>query len=278
MMIILDIKNLMIKAKPLTKEELKTRKISRYKEAQENPENMSYWFPKLKETNDSVLKLPKTEIVQLDFETWDWLNSDSYTEDKIQGFNQFLLKEIEETLTEKKTLFMKTGIFSNKFNFAMTVIGNKETIGRQLLGIYYESMMLGADNTAEVVFREMIPDKEGRKKIYNGMPLHTEFRVFYDFDEKKIVGVANYWHPDVMIKSLRGDDLQAYESEMGKIKNDYEINKSRITNEVKKFMSACEGLSGKWSIDIMKNGNDLWLIDMARMEKSALANQIERVD
>lgn len=63
-------------------------------------------------------------------------------------------------------------------------------------------MIVGADDTSEVVFREFIGSKEDVPTIYSGMPLHTEFRVFYDFGSKKAIGVSNYWNPEVMEKSM----------------------------------------------------------------------------
>ncbi len=34
--------------------------------------------------------------------------------------------------------------------------------------------------------------------IYKGLPLHTEYRVFVDADEKKVLGLNPYWEPEVM--------------------------------------------------------------------------------
>ncbi len=33
-------------------------------------------------------------------------------------------------------------------------------------------------------------------------------------------------------------------------------------------------LSGQWSIDIMQNGNDFWIIDMALAQDSAFYNKV----
>ena len=48
----------------------------------------------------------------------------------------------------------------------------------------------------------------------------------------------------------------------------YEQNKERVTKEVEKLLPNLD-LSGQWSLDIMQNGNDFWLIDMALAENSA---------
>jgi len=143
--------------------------------------------------------------------------------------------------------------------------------------MYYTSMLVGAGNTNEVVFREFLVDEENRLTIYDGMPLHTEYRVFYDFDTHKVVGVSNYWHPDVMKGNLKGEDDTHYEAEKENIVADYETHKSFVIKEVQKWMKGVTNLKGKWSIDVMKNANTFYLIDMARMERSALVPQMETV-
>lgn len=264
----------------MSEEAVNKRHQEAFASSQENPENMSYWFPKIMASTtkeQSFLKVPETEIIQLDSEMWKWLRSDRYTPEKIKEFNDFLVGKIGELLKDKNTLFMKTGIFSNKFSFSTTVVDSDQTIGDKLLDIYYTSMMFGADNTSEVVFREMVSDKEGRLKIYEGMPLHTEFRVFYDFDTKEIIGVANYWHPELMEANLKGDDLENYLKEKDTIVNDFNTYKHKVAEEVSLFLKGTNELNGKWSVDVMKNGDEFWLIDMARMERSALTKQIEQL-
>jgi hypothetical protein len=263
----------------LSQEEMNERLKQLYQLAGENPENMSYWLPKIQESTtkeQSQLKIPETKIIKIDFEFWKWLRSDHYTEDKIRWFNDFLVEKLGNFL-EGETLFMKTGIFSDKFSFYHAVVKDRSKIGQQFLEMYYNSMLLGADLTNEAVFRQMIHDKEGRKQIYEGMPLHTEFRVFYDFDHQKVIGISNYWHPELMEKYLRNIDLLHYVDEREQLISDFNEYKEKIIKEVNLFMKGCRRLKGKWSVDVMKNGEDFWLIDMARMEMSALVEQMESV-
>lgn len=256
------------------------QKKNDYRECQTNPENMSFWLPAIKESTTkgkSVLQLPETRIVQLPYEWWHWLRSENYTDEKLDQLNELIVDEIFNFLPEQK-LFMKTGVFSDKFTFFKTVIDDKEKISRNLLDIYYSSMVFGADRTAEVVFREWISNKEGRRSIYSGMPLRTEFRVFYDFDAKEVVGISNYWHPDVMSRGLYlVEDQEAYEHTRELLMSEFDQYKRQVAKEVSTFMKGCNKLRGKWSVDIMKNGDDFWLIDMARMELSALVGQMEIV-
>jgi len=263
----------------MSEEAVDKRRQDIHKEDQENFENMSYWLPKIQSSltkENSILKIPKTKIIPLDFEMWKWLRSDKYTPEKILELNSYLVNSLDNFL-ENETLFIKTGTFSNKFKFSDTVVTDRNKIGEQLLNIYYSSMLVGADNSSEVVVREMIIDKENRLCIYTGMPLHTEFRIFYDFDTKEVVGVANYWHPDVMEKGLRNEDLLTYNLEKVNIVSDFNHYKLKIAEEVRFFMEGVIGLNGKWSVDVMKNDTDFWLIDMARMERSALTQQIEQI-
>lgn len=75
-------------------------------------------------------------------------------------------------------------------------------------------------------------------------------------------------------KSL-GEDYEEYKKAKGKIVCEYENDKFKVAEEVMKFMAGVSGFQGKWSVDIMKNGNDYWLIDMSRMEYSSLREVME---
>lgn len=242
-----------------------------------NPENMSFWLPKILKSSTAVqssLQIPETKIIPFSREQWNWLRSDNYTPEAIENMNAFFVERLQG-FAEGETLFMKTGIFSNKFDFATTLVKDRQQIAKQFLRIFYDSMMVGAERTNEAVFRKYIAAKEDRESIYNGMPLRTELRVFYDFDEKQVVGVSNYWHPEVMKVNLKGQDKEIYLQEESKIVFDFNLYKKKVMAEVHKFMKGVNGLEGKWSVDIMMVGQELWIIDMARMERSALVKQME---
>lgn len=263
----------------MSPEGIQKRLMESYERSKENLENMSYWLPKIANSTIkglSVLQIPETKIIPLDFDWWRWLRSDRYTPEKIKEFNDYLVNELGN-FRMGESLFMKTGIFSNKFTFSTTTIEDNKTIGDKYLAMFYQSMMVGADNTAEVVFRQNVKDSEHRNTIYDGMPLRTEFRVFYDFDTHENVGVANYWHPEELNGYLKEEDKQSYAKGKEIILKDYERFKVYVAEQVKIFMEGCSGLTGKWSVDVMKNGQDYWLIDMARMERSALVNRLEEV-
>ena len=56
----------------------------------------------------------------------------------------------------------------------------------------------GVSTTTEWVVRDFIKDKENNPKIYEGLPLHTEYRAFVDFETKEILGITPYWDEKVM--------------------------------------------------------------------------------
>lgn len=267
----------------MNEKEYKDRQRANYEYSKVNPENMSYWLPKIlsSSTKDtSSLFIPETKIFQLSYSTWRWLRSDNYSEEQIAEFDKLLKKEIDNFL-EGKRLFMKTGVFSDKFYFPHTTIDaeRKNNIGQQLLNIYYNSLIVGAANTSEVAFREFVESKEDVPAIYRGMLLHTEFRVFYDFDKKRAVGVSNYWHPSIMENGLYDKkDQYNYGQAKDKLLTEYDQYKETVIQEVEKFMSGCNELKGAWSVDVMKNGEEYWLIDMARMERSALVDVMEIIE
>src|SRR5699024_8383230 len=215
-----------------SKEELAKLHKQRYEDNRKTPENMSFWLPKLVEaTNDSVLLLPDTHVIELSCRWWDWLTSDNYTEEKVTEFHNGLVDLIGD-FHEGEKLFLKTGVFSNKFEFSNAVCDeDRSNLGRQFLDMYYTSMIYGADSTAELVVRKYIESKEDVPTIYDGMPLHTEFRVFYDFDKKEVIGIANYWHPDEMKEKYLNEDFPIYDSFKDILVEKYEENKEFVVEQ-----------------------------------------------
>ena len=139
--------------------------------------------------------------------------------------------------------------------------------------------MYGAGTTNEWVVREFIEDPDNNPCIYHGMPLRTEYRVFIDCDTDEILGITPYWRPDIMKKRFGNEsdrntpdmihDYIIYTAHEPVLMKRYEENKDRIISEVKNLLPAID-LPGQWSLDIMQNGNDFYLIDMAMAYSSAL--------
>lgn len=265
-------KEKLIKIEMPLENELEELKRDSFYKTKSNKNMMSYWLPMV---HNCGIKIPETIILQLNFEQYKWLISDNYKDEDIQKFNNNILNMMKDSkFNTNRTLFIKTGNFSNKFVFSFCKLGYIENIGEKFLNVFYGGMCVGYDDSSEIVVREYIEPKDNRGTIYCGMPLNTEFRVFYDFDTKKILGCFNYWDRETMIRSMYGDDLNTFKAYVDKIETDYESNKDRVQELVDNSMKNVN-LSGKWSVDIIKVGNEFYLIDMALAEQSYYYNKLE---
>lgn len=195
-------------------------------------------------------------------------------------------------LDENKTYFIKTGTYSSKFDFRnakVTTPKEVRELGSYLLFIHFQALQMasplsnpriyGASTTNEWCVREYIEDKENNPCIYHGMPLHTEYRVFIDCDTDEILGVSPYWKPDVMEKRFsefsdankadKKHDYVIFKMHKDTLMKRYEENKDMLIDNVKDLLPNIE-LKGQWSLDVMQNGTDFWIIDMAIADTSAL--------
>ena len=264
-----------------------------------NPNSMGFWFPALVEAEKSLVerdeqfffKLPSTKIVKVPITLL------QLTRNEYMGLTQTTLNIVDKWayeafgLNEDEEYFIKTGTYSSKFDFRNAkVTGPKEVreLGEYLLFIHHQAIMMagpltqpsiyGVSTTNEWVVREYIDDVEGNPTIYKGLPLHTEYRVFIDCDTDEVIGISPYWEPETM-KNRFGNgsdsdsphmmhDYVVYKAHEKTLMNRYEQNKDKIVSEVSKLIKELS-LRGQWSLDIMQNGEDFWIIDMAIAENSA---------
>ena len=70
------------------------------------------------------------------------------------------------------------------------------------------------------------------------------------------------------------EDKDTFAKHNEQIKNDFRSLKDKVSSEVHMLCKNTD-LSGKWSVDVMKSGEDYWLIDMATMDRSALVDVME---
>ena len=205
-------------------------------------------------------------------------------------------------LNPDKEYFVKTGTYSSKFDFRNAhVYGEKEVheLGEYLLFIQNQAVLMagplskpsiyGVSTTNEWCVREYIKDKENNPCIYHGMPLHTEYRFFIEChnasDENTILGVSPYWREDVMTKNLgegpladsadKKHDYIIYCAHKDTLMKRYNDSISMLTKEVEKLIKNLN-LEGQWSLDIMQNGDDFYLIDMALASQSALSDCVPK--
>lgn len=253
----------------------------------DNPNSMYNWFPFLENAmkkyygknkiGNAQFLIPKTTIRRLPIEIAqilriDYKDLNQTTRDSLNKLIFDLFK-----LENGKTYFIKTGTFSNKFVFQNCKCEEPEEMGEYFVAINNKAMEVGAGLTVDYVVREYIEDHQNRPTIYHGMPLRTEFRAFYDFDKKELIGVAPYWHPVLMKKylGLSCGTVQDYETFLkweDIISDDFNDSLYTVRKEISEICSNfSNGFRGKWSIDVMKNCEDeYYVIDMATYETSAL--------
>lgn len=159
----------------------------------------------------------------------------------------------------------------NNISFWYPKIKSCET--RSLIEINYASLMFETGGNTEVAIRErIIADESITPCIYNGMPLRNEYRVFYDFDKKKVLYIVNYWDWDFCHDAISRNvtDKIVYEAAYPELSKRFAENKNSVKDIVKKAMEKVNGLTGIWSIDILADeSQNLWLIDMAVGRQSA---------
>ena len=267
-----------------------------------NKNAMGYWLPALIAAvqKQSFFRIPKTKIAKvpvtlLQLTRLDYNSVNQTSRDILNGFCMQAFG-----LDVGGDYFVKTGTFSFKFDFRNAHVTGEEnvrTLGEYLLfiqnhaclaaGYLYGRSMYGMSTTNEWVVREYIEDKESNPSIYMGMPLHTEYRAFVDFDEGRVMAITPYWDPGVMKKKfqegIEQDDPHAahdstiYEAHEERLMRRYWDNVGRVEENLKRLIPDI-GLEGQWSIDVMQNGDDFWIIDMALAANSALTHCLKKSD
>lgn len=236
-----------------------------------NRNYFGYWFPKVK---DCGIKIPKTLIFKVPAE----LETHFFSEEPDLDFRiveQWVDKNVKPAIKNSelngRLLFMKNGLFSNKFN-ASDCFTSFHRMADSLMNINYAALCVGVGGCDELVIRERILHNFRQTPcIYGGLPLRPEFRVFYNFDTHKVLYVANYWQYDYVYDRLHDlTDKIVFERMYGRIENDFQKNEKKVISLVDKAMKSVSSLDGNWSIDVMmdEKGN-FWFIDMAIAEQSA---------
>lgn len=266
-------------------EEMEQMMRETYERNMDTPENFSLWYADLSRAIDSSntgFTYPKSFFVIFKYELMNWLRGDKYTEEGLEEFNDLIINMLKplDWIREGNKFFIKSGTYSNKFDYSKSCeLSKLDNIGKQFQYIFYDSMIKGADSTNELVIREYI-ETDMDEKIYNGMPLRTEFRVFVDIkgEDSELIDVVNYWHPELMNKYLFGEDLETYKRAEKRLVSEFNNNKSHVADNVleiaKNIDTNAKVLHGKWSIDVMLEGDKFYVIDCARMNRSALVEYV----
>lgn len=263
-----------------------------YRVIAKNPNSMGWWLPELIKAcqGTSFFRIPKTSIAKVPMTLLQLTHTEygELTPMTLGIVDDWAYKAFH--LDENNEYFIKTGTYSSKFDFRNAhVHGAKEVreLGEYLLYIHAQALQMasplnnpcifGASTTNEWVVREFIPDKEANPCIYNGLPLHTEYRVFVDCDEDTVLGITPYWEPDTMKNRFanEGDvdsphqkhDYVIYAAHEDALMRRYNENREKVVEHIREILPALD-LPGQWSIDVMQNGDDFWLVDMALAENS----------
>ena len=277
----LDIEKIMKNiANKYTPEYLEKLSKNHYNEDRNYPENFSNWYPHIK----SFGQFKNAKIIYNQVFTLQEVNTMQET-DNISDVNwnklNLILKPTLDKMNDYKLYSIKNGCFSNKFDFS-TCITDKKHLAENLWKLNYVSSMYDTGGYTELVVRELIPyNKQTTPTIYNGMPLRTELRVFYNMDKKKIEYVTDYWDYNYCYENLPNitDKIifkwfHQQDSTIERLKY--------ITDYIYKNIHSLEfddTLKGIWSIDFMlctdceDNYNGIYLIDMARGFRSAYWNK-----
>lgn len=255
-----------------------------------NPNSMGHWLPALVEAARNVeeLRIPETTIARVPLPILQLTRCEYMT---LTPTTKRIVDEWAKKvfgLEADGDYFIKTGTYSSKFDFHNVRVNGAteiDELGEYLLFIHFQALQMasplcrpciyGVSTTNEWVVRRFIPDTENRPTIYNGLPLRCEYRVFVDCDTDEVLGIHPYWDPKVMKSKFDSasdpdslHDSVTYRAAEPELMHTYEANKDRVAALARELLPNLD-LAGQWSIDVMQDGDDLWLIDMALAENSA---------
>lgn len=244
-----------------------------YESLKNSQNNISFWYPKIK---DCGILVPRTQIFEVPEYIVEAFFMEGDQQYKMDEVYQWVKAELLPALIPELQglIFIKNGAYSNKFDFhTCATRATAMDITRSLIEINYASLMFETGGNTEVAVRERIMSDESITPcIYNGMPLQNEYRVFYDFDKKKVLYIVNYWDWDFCYDAIsrNATDKMVYEATYPELSKRFEENKNSVKDIVKESMKKVNGLTGIWSIDILADeSKNLWLIDMAVGRQSA---------
>lgn len=264
--------------------EVELMEDSWFKRMQVDENNLSNWFPKISEQvrESGLFLLPKTfihEVPECIYHSL-YMEGSGMTleqhQDKIYKWvRDILYPAIPADL--HMPIFMKNGTFSNKFDFSTcTCVCSPLDIAANFMRLSYASLMMETAGNSEIVIRERIMTEKTHElpTIYNGMPMRTEFRVFYDFDSKRVLYCHNYWDYDYCSSHMNPSDKAVFDKFHEKYDLKYEQNMESVKKNIAIAMDKVQGLQGPWSIDVMMDEvGRFWLIDMAMAHTSAYWNK-----
>ena len=263
-----------------------------------NQNSAGNWFPGLVNAvqKQDFFKVPATKImkVPLPLLQLSRLEYQNLTRTTVNILDRFCFTAFD--LDETQEYFIKTGTYSSKFEFRNAHIHEPKEVrelGEYLLFIQHQASQMaaplstpsiyGISTTNEWLVRDYIPNSENLPTIYKGLPLRTEYRIFVDLDRLTILSSNPYWDPDVMLKRFGHEndadsphqihDYTIYKSQADRLQKTYDANIGNLKARLQPMLKDM-GLTGQWSIDIMQDGQDFYIIDMALAQNSAFNETI----
>ena len=143
-----------------------------YNYLKKNPNNISFWYPKIK---DCGIPTPLTYIVEVPEKVLMACFMEGNIQDNIDTVYDWVKTELMPNIPDDLhgLLFIKNGAFSNKFDFNTACVRfNSMDITRSIIEINYASLMFETGGNTELAIRERILHRDDVTPcIYNGMPL-----------------------------------------------------------------------------------------------------------
>ena len=290
-----------------------------YRHFADNPVSMAYWLPiihraltqagttssHLSRGAEHLFAVPATKILRLSPELAQYTRREFGAETNAVSVNAFdaYVEQAFDLVNwaqapDATSWFIKTGTFSNKFEFRNTRCTEADEMGQYFHLMTNQAMMVGAGDSVDLVVRRWIDAPADTPEIYRGMPLRTEVRAFIDMDAgtPRVLGITPYWHPQVMKSALKlaldvpgmgaqQQDYHTWQAHSEALAEGFDRHREPITQRLEALLPHLheQGLSGTWSVDIMVDECGVgaepvyWLIDMATMHSSALVDVLAEV-
>ncbi len=259
-----------------------------------NKNSIGYWLPKIVGISD--FKISNTKIIKVPLSLLQLGRVFEYnqiTPTTFEIINRYCQKVFELDLN--KSYFIKNGVYSSKFDFRnakVTTPKEVKELGQYLFYIHQQACQManllnnvsiyGCGTTNEWVVREYI-ESPVKEKIYMGLPLNTEYRIFVDFDRKTILSSNQYWDKEVMIERFKENrnrhdihDMITFNMASERLEKTYNENIHKVKGMVQELLYNNIEMKGQWSIDIMQVENEFYLIDMALAENSYYYDRIPK--